>query len=210
MSNSKELAQALRQFYREMKVTKRHISVFDFTFNTISCSCIFDTTISPFQLIFIKKITAMQFCLPVFPGFNVDLKHSANSFNNFCQFFELGLNGKSFKLFPFFNKLISSIPKTLNNLTDPQRSVIAKYKNVEDSDKLLFWGLIDWNTPKKDGSRKVGNRTEKNLVKTKLLYPELYELIKDENISVKYTSEITQSKTVPINLFQLDELFHDV
>ena len=59
--------------------------------------------------------------------------------------------------------------------------ILNRIYNFEESDKVEYDGLIDWST-----SKCGRHHTLKNHEKTRILYPYIYERIKNKDISVRY------------------------
>jgi len=89
----------------------------------------------------------------------------------------------NFLLKLFFNEFNNNIPEYY--FREKKEKELLKYyeSNIEERDKLYFDCFIEWS--KTNSSKKV---SEKNLEKTRILYPELYEKCVRENISIRYKS----------------------
>ncbi len=90
----------------------------------------------------------------------------------------------------FFEDFNSRIPDDFRFLKKQELlKLITSTYDIEESDKVYYNGIIDW-----DKVNNGNNRQEKNLEKTRLLYPELYKQIKDKNISVRYSNVPNKEK----------------
>ena len=63
------------------------------------------------------------------------------------------------------------------------------YNDIEEPDKIYYKGILAWN--KINNGRNV---TQENLEKTRILYPELYDFCKRENVSIIYTANKNEEK----------------
>lgn len=59
--------------------------------------------------------------------------------------------------------------------------ILNRIYNFEESDKVEYDGLINWST-----SNCGRHHTLKNHEKTRILYPDIYDTIKNKDISVRY------------------------
>ena len=81
----------------------------------------------------------------------------------------------------FFSELTAAFPTSLSKSEKLDYNILNKIYNFEESDKYEFDGLIDWSN-----SNSVKHHTKKNHEKTRILFPEVYDKIKDKDISVRY------------------------
>lgn len=99
--------------------------------------------------------------------------------------FEYTHNGKvTFSTNNFFEEFNANIPHAISKKTISP-STLSKIYECEEGDKIYFDDIRCWN--KYPLLKK--NVTPKNREKTRLLYPKIYEDIKDKNISVFYTDK---------------------
>lgn len=69
------------------------------------------------------------------------------------------------------------------------RKIISCARNFEEKDKIFLYGYIDWD--KIESNKRY---TQANREKTRILYPPVYNTVKDKNISVRYTDDCQYEK----------------
>lgn len=178
----------LKKLHWSMKKLDLLVDVFDFSYNEVDCSILFNPDYKTgFSLTFFKKKNAHVLKLPVQPGYNLIIENE--NFHAFCRFFEIKREKGAFSIIDFFEYLNSKIPtKSIPNTTD-QRKIISSLIPIDDSEKIYFDHLINWEKARAKNPELKKGRDPKNLEKTRLLYPEIYQEIKDFDISVAYSSE---------------------
>lgn len=164
--------------------------IFPFQKNKVKFDIYFDINKNPYQLGFIVKGTSLSIWFNIQRGFIIDCILPKAQYNLLCSILNLKAtdNFTPFSTAAFFNEFNNSIPNQLLPLDLYRDTVlqvaITKY-SVEEPDNLYYWGKTDWNLPHNKGK---GTRSAQNLEKTRILYPEIYDIIKNKNISIKYTS----------------------
>lgn len=170
-----------------MKKLDLLVDVFDFSYNNVDCSVLFNPDYDTcFSLTFFKKKSNQTLKLPVKPGY--DLTIQGENFYAFCRLFEIKRQKGAFSIKEFFSYLNSKIPTNSIPNTSSQRELISSLINVDDSEKLHFDHLINWEKARAKNPELKKGRNPKNLEKTRLLYPEIFKEIKDFDISVAYSS----------------------
>jgi hypothetical protein len=154
----------------------------------------FDIDKVPFRLGFLVLKSNYQLWLEVKNGFLIDTNLPKVKYYELIKLLNLKTDkNKPFSTVAFFEQFNNQIPRTLIEVKkDYMRSIVlAVSPNIEEKDKIYYLGINDW-----DKIKNGRHRDPKNLEKTRLLYPELYLSIKDKDISVKYTSDISEEKQI--------------
>ncbi|MCJ1989095.1 DUF6037 family protein [Lactococcus carnosus] len=199
----------LRLLHQEMKLVPVTASTFDFEYNKISCSCIFEANyLNGFSITFLKKLSGEDLELPVRKGYIMDSYiENQELYFKFWRYFNLKASSGDFSMTSFYQSLNQYIPKTFNIRQNYNRALLVKQYNVEKKDRPYFLGFKNWKVIKAKNPETKGTRSEENLDKTKLLYPLIYEATKNHDISVRYTDRNIQ-KDVDFKAL-LDESFNN-
>ncbi|HEF7293002.1 DUF6037 family protein [Bacillus wiedmannii] len=179
----------LVQLYEEMKEQGIKRYRFDFTFNKVTFDVFFFIDESPFKLMFGAKMKNFYFELDVKPGFVINT-YLGEKYGELCKVLGLEYDEKHpFQSSYFFEEFNKKIPATVKVHNQPQPHEVAMYrKDVEESEKIYFWG---WLTHVNTGK----NVTPENLEKTeKILGVDAYKTCKQRNISSRWTDD--RSKVV--------------
>lgn len=177
----------LKKLHWSMKQLDLLVDVFDFSYNEVDCSILFNPDyVTGFSLTFFKKRNANILKLPVKHGYDLTIQNE--NFHAFCRFFEIKRQKGSFSIKDFFSYLNSKIPTKSFPNTSAQREIISSLIPIDDSEKLHFDHLINWEKARAKNPELKKGRDPKNLEKTRLLYPEIFQEIKDFDISVAYSS----------------------
>lgn len=176
----------LQTLYKDMKSKNETYAIFDYKHNQIKLIILFDTKPQPFSLLLCKRYSSQSLLLDIKQGFMLNPFLSPEQYKILLQMLEIQSGATKFLTSVFFQELDSKIPsQTCDYEMDTElRKIISYAKNFEDKDKLFLYGYIDWD---KTGSGK--QYTQANRDKTKILYPSVYNAIKDKNISVRYTND---------------------
>lgn len=170
-----------------MKQLSISVDVFEYQYNNISCSCIFKPDYQEgFSITFVKKSTGTIMKLFIKPGY--DLQINGRDFSVFCNFFEIGRGKGVFSMKDFINHFNNHIPIKPSDFSPEKRKLVSKVFKVEESDKVFFDYLINWDKIRAQNPNITSSRSKKNLDKTKMLYPEIYKEIKNYDISVAYST----------------------
>ena len=154
--------------------------VFDYTHNGIEFSVMFDVN-EPFKLTFIKKRSALYLILDVSTDYEINT-YLGDKLQILKDMLELKDGTTKFSTNKFFEEFNQRIPHAISN-REISKSTLSRVYNCEESEKIYIKELRDWD--KYPHLEK--HATPENREKTRLLYPEIYENIKDKNISVFYT-----------------------
>lgn len=173
----------LRDLHLDILEHKKTYDVFDYSHNGIQFSIFFDVNCTPFKLIFIKKKSNQYLIFDIMNGYLINTYLDKKLKTLKCML-ELK-NGKTrFSTNQFFEEFNRNIPHTIQNKKISKKTISRIY-NCEESEKIYMRELRDWDKYPELGK----HATIKNKEKTRLLYPEIYEEIKDKNISVFYTDK---------------------
>ncbi|MBC1403107.1 hypothetical protein HB904_17300 [Listeria booriae] len=178
---------ALQKLHLEMKRLKLTMDVFELTYNEVVCDVIFEADPQKrFSLIFIKKSIGSTLSLAIVPRYDLQIKGS--NYIPFLRFFNIGKAGTGMAAQNFSDYLEKNIPTKAKLPTPEARKILAKHYDVEDSDKTYYASFTNWEKARALNPALKKGRTQKNLLKTKKLYPNLYETIKDYDISINYST----------------------
>lgn len=164
--------------------------IFPFQKNKVKFDIYFDIDKDPYQLGFIVKGTNLSIWFNIQRGFIVNCTLPKAQYSLLCSILNLQVadNFTPFSPFDFFNEFNNSILNILHPLDLYRDTVLqvatTKYL-IEEPNSLYYCGKTDWNLSRNKGK---GTQSAQNLEKTRILYPEIYEVIKNRNISIKYTS----------------------
>ena len=170
--------------YKKLKSSDRTYGVFKFTKNKIDFDIFFDIGITPYKIGFLVMNSNFQLWLKVLPGFNIDPFLKKAELNSLINVLNLKFDpDNKFSTKKFFEEFNSKIPNDFRFVKKQELPKLVNYVyEIEESEKIYYKGIIDWGKVNNGN-----NRQESNLEKTRLLYPKLYEQIKDRNISVRYS-----------------------
>lgn len=181
----------LKMIYSQITRLNMTFCIFPFQKNKVKFDVYFDIKDSPFKLGFIAKNTNLSIWFDIQRGFIIDCRLSKEQYYLLCKILNLKKASEEnpFSTSAFFDEFNNAIPNKLQPLELYRDTIIHvainKY-SIEEPDKLYYYGKIDWDLPQNIGK---GRRSNENLEKTRILYPEIYEIIKDKNISIKYTKD---------------------
>jgi len=165
-----------------------YFQTFCINYNNIEADCIFSIQDKPFEIIFIRKSEAQVLKVKIKKGFILDIK---SKFSEFYNFFNIKHGKGNFSLIGFLDYLSIRIPHNVQKLSRNERYLIYKSVEVEDSKKIYYLSLTNWDKVNQGKVKKIGSRSSKNLAKTQLLFPDIYESIKNKNISINYSAKPT-------------------
>lgn len=172
----------LYNWYSAIKNNKLTYNVYDCHYNHVSLSLLFDIGQTLFILSIIKRESAEVISFPITQGFKIETSLSADKYNLLRKILNIPKGKNSpFSTNAFFSELNSIFPTGLSKSEKLDYNILNKIYNFEESDKYEFDGLIDWSN-----SNSGKHHTKKNHEKTRILYPEVYDTIKDKDISVRY------------------------
>lgn len=179
----------LQLFHLGMKKLGVNIATFDFKYKQTIFACLFEANYEKgFSLTFFKPISGESLKMPILPGYLVStFIEDRDLYTYFWTFFQLEARNGGFTMQSFFERLNQSIPSTFEINKNLDRPLISRKYDTEDKERPFFLGFINWQMLRAKNPEAKGSRSETNLEKTKLLYPQIYKAIKDYDISVRYT-----------------------
>ncbi|MBG9445297.1 DUF6037 family protein [Cytobacillus firmus] len=175
----------LKELYKDIKRNNLTYDVFDFTKNNIDFNVLFDINSTPFKLIMIKKRSSDYIIIDVHNGFKINPHLSRDKYDTLVSMLGLQFKkGNPFSTKEFFEELNQKIPSNISRKNISRNTIFTIYQ-CEEKDKVYIKEIRNWDTyPHLNKSCSPENKE-----KTRLLYPDLYEEIKDKNISVFYTDK---------------------
>ncbi len=181
----------LKPLHDEMKKTKMPRFKFDFSYARLDFDVIFMTDTKPFfVLIFGIKKKNKYFEIVVKPGYKIVPYFENETFTLLMDLFDFsGKGSRNFSPKDFFNLFNNRIPSKINarNKVIP-RDMARYYSDVEEPDRIYFYGWIDHDYNRRLNPEYRGNVQESNLIKTrKWLGEAAYYRCKEGNISSKWT-----------------------
>lgn len=178
----------LANFFKNNSET---IKLFNFSFNSKKFSLLCKTYET--ALVFGKIGTVESFILPISSDFKTPLFLEREKFKELCHFFELKYDPNvKVKPFDIFKTIDGLLTEKLLPEDTPRKEIVRAYQ-LEEPENIYFGGFIHWKT------RHV---SEENRNKTKLLLPEVYEQIKNLNVSVRF---IAIKKDIETELYEINE-----
>ncbi|WP_028401076.1 DUF6037 family protein [Ectobacillus panaciterrae] len=177
--------------YRDMKDQGLNRYKFDFIFNKVHFDVFFFIDESPFKLMFGVKMKNFYFEIDLHKGFKINT-YLGEKYGELCKVLGLEYDpNSSFKSSYFFQEFNQKIPSNAHRNSYPKPYEVALYRrDVEEADKIYFWGWLSHETTGK-------NVRPENLEKTRILLGvDAYEACKRNNISSKWTDDKRKAITV--------------
>lgn len=178
---------SIKVFYLSMRSLNVQIGTFEFTYNGILSDVIFDTRATPWKLICIKR--SGQDTLTLFVGSYNLIISGDRKYKEFIEYFNISGKKGSFSIADFANSFSNSIPASYV-LDNKKRERIIRYDVLDNKSEGIYpiglknWELIHANNPELPSDKY--HRSPENLMKTRELYPKIYSVIKDMDITVIY------------------------
>ena len=181
--------EALKTFYLSMRKLNVQIGTFEYTYNGIVSDTIFDTRdFELWKLVFIKRGHGDTLSIPIKKGYCFTIEGN-EKYKEFVDYFGIGRGKGQFSIKDFVNHLNNRIP-TEYILSDNVRKTILKYDRIDtDSDGIFPIGITNWEVVHAKNPmlpKYKYHRTNKNLSKTRQLYPAIYLATKDMDITIIY------------------------
>lgn len=177
----------LKELYKDMKAKNLSYSIFDYKHNHIKLEILFDINTQPFKLLIIKQCSNLTLLLDIKTGFELDIFLTQEKYQILIEMLEIK-SGKTnpFSTKKFFEELNNAIPLQAEKyqMNNNLRYIISQTNKLDEADLIYVKCLRDWSKTKSNK-----HVSEKNREKTKYLYPDIFEIIKDKNISVVYTGD---------------------
>jgi hypothetical protein len=172
-----------------MREANSFAEVFACTYNSVLCDMIFDVSSTPYKLSFINRKLVTTLRVGIVPGYKMDLHEEAKRIE-VLHFFNIGKSHKGkFHFSDFVASVNKHIPAHVTGKTDQNRDFIYRNSDIEDADQIYYFGIKHWQ---------VNGRSDRNRLKTELLFPQLNVVIGDRNISVCYIDD--PDKAMQINI----------
>lgn len=182
----------LKIFYSSMCRLNVEIGTFEHIYNNVISDAIFDTRDSEeWHLTFIKRASGDVLCILIQRGYRFSITGN-NEYDEFIKYFGIGRGKGQFSIREFVGHLNNQIP-TEYRISDNKRITVLKYNKLDgESDGIYPIGIMNWEVIHAKNSKlpkdKYHRRPE-NLLKTKQLYPDIYNAIKDMDITIKYGAD---------------------
>ena len=172
-----------------MRKISVQIGTFEYTYNGIVSDAIFDTRDSElWKLVFIKRGHGDTLSIPIKKGYCFTIDGN-EKYKEFVDYFDIGRGKGQFSIKDFVNHLNNRIP-TEYILSDNVRKTILKYDRIDtDSDGIFPIGITNWEVVHAKNPmlpKDKYHRTNKNLSKTRQLYPTIYLATKNMDITIIY------------------------
>lgn len=171
----------LNSLYTDIKRKKRTYDIYTIFYGNKELQVLFDIGTLPFRLYIMRKGSREHICLSVMKGFQIQTYLSEDDFRQLRSMLDLSDKEKGFSTKTFFAYLNQQIPDRCQN-EKISRKMLAHITGCEDPDKIYVKGRINWE--EQPTKRRVSHL---NREKTRILYPDLYREICDQNISIIYS-----------------------
>ncbi|WP_308723136.1 DUF6037 family protein [Paenibacillus polysaccharolyticus] len=186
------MVNGLKTFYGSMRQLNVEIGTFEHKYNNVISDTIFDTRDSGgWKLTFIKRASGSVLCVSIQKGYRFSINGNTE-YNDFINYFGIG-NGKGqFSIKEFVNNLDEQVPNEYI-LSDEKRRAIINYNKLDNESDGIYpigiknWEVIHAKNPKLPKDK--FHRSPKNLLKTKELYPDIYNATKDMDITIMYGTD---------------------
>lgn len=179
----------LRELYKSMCGLGVQIGTFVHVYNGVESDVIFDTR--TWSLSFIKKGLGDTLTLSIQKGFRFTIEGD-NEYRRFIAYFGISGERGKFSIADFVDNFSDQIP-TQYTITDNIRQTIISYDRLDSGSEGIYpigiknWDVIHAKNPSLPKDKY--HRSKENLLKTKELYPNIYDIIKDKDITVLYGKE---------------------
>lgn len=179
----------LKSLYQSMRILGVSIGTFSHEYNKIESAVIFDTRDSNgWKLVFMKLIQGDVFEVPVKLGYKFTIDGD-ETYRRFREYFKIGGGKGVFSMSDFVNHLRQCIPVEYK-LNDEKRHAVLRYDKLDNESEGIYpigvtnWEVVHAKNPKLNSDK--FHRTNKNLIKTKELYPHIYVATRDMDITIIY------------------------
>jgi hypothetical protein len=186
------VVEGLKSLYSSMRRINVEIGTFEHGYNAILSDVIFDTRCSDgWKLIFIKRIDGSVLEIEIHRGYRFTIEGNI-AYNQFREYFGIGGSKGVFSIKEFIGHLSVQVPSEYL-ISDEKRKSILRYDRLDnESDGIYPIGITNWEIVHAKNNKLPEDkyhRTSKNLAKTKELYPDIYEAIKNLDITIIYGTE---------------------
>lgn len=176
----------LKPIYYQLREEKLTYCIFPFISNNVTFEIFFDIGKVPFRIGFLAHSSELQLWKDINRGFNISTILTDKEYKMLVEILQLKYDPTNhFSPFKFFDQFNLAIPASIPPIMNEKRirTVLQTFHDIEEKEKVNYKGHKDWGR-----SKSIRHRTPENLEKTRLIYPELYERIKDRDISIMYTA----------------------
>ena len=179
----------LKKFHLSMLKINVQIGTFEYIYNEVVSDAIFDTRDKePWKVVFIKRGQGDTLSIPIKKGYRFTIEGN-EKYKEFVDYFNIGRGKGQFSIKDFVNHLNNKIPSEYI-LSDSVRKTVLNYDRIDnDSDGIFPIGIKNWEVAHAKNPllpEDKYHRTNKNLSKTRQLYPAIYSAIKDMDITIIY------------------------
>ena len=183
----------LEDYYnQEMLPHNLMIQVFDFTYNQINCNVLLDMSrkeSNSLDLYLLKRQTREDLSIPLDDKDDkfVVYARDPERYEEIKKFFNINDGeGERFNLINFFKNMDRKLQAI--DMPNYDRQTRAAFYRVDDRDAIYYDTMILWNNHLDKNGHPLRNVTARNRAKVQALLPNLYDRIKNENISVRFTA----------------------
>lgn len=181
--------EGLKKFYLSMLKIDVQIGTFEYIYNEVVSDAIFDTRDTElWKVVFIKRGQGDTLSIPIKKGYRFTIEGN-EKYKEFVDYFGIGRGKGQFSIKDFVNYLNNKIPSEYI-LSDSVRKTVLNYDRIDnDSDGIFPIGIKNWEVVHAKNPllpEDKYHRTNKNLSKTRQLYPAIYSATKDMDITIIY------------------------
>ncbi len=181
--------EGLKNFYLSMLKINVQIGTFEYIYNEVVSDAIFDTRDTElWKVVFIKRGQGDTLSIPIKKGYRFTIEGN-EKYKEFVDYFGIGRGKGQFSIKDFVNHLNNKIPSEYI-LSDGVRKTVLNYDRIDnDSDGIFPIGIKNWEVAHAKNPllpEDKYHRTNKNLSKTRQLYPAIYSATKDMDITIIY------------------------
>lgn len=179
----------ISEFYKSMGQLSIQIGTFEHKYNDVTSDVIFDTrNEKQWNLLFIKRGMGETLVIPLNMGYRFTIEGN-KKYNEFIIYFGIRSGKGQFSIKEFVSNLNIQVPNEYK-LSDDKRKVVINYDKLDsESDGIFPIGVTNWEVAHAKNPtlpKDKYHRTSKNLLKTKELYPAIYQATKDIDITIIY------------------------
>ena len=177
---------------RELSV---RIGIVEFKYNKVEFDIIFDVReIGQWYQVFIKRhfgsILKTGLKTPIARGYKFTIKGN-EKYREFIDYFNIQSGKGNFSIKEFKENLERVVPHKYI-VTDNARKQVIRYDKIDDNKGIYSVGIKNWeeiHVKNPESPKEKYHRTNKTLEKTRELYPKIYEITKDMDITIIYGKE---------------------
>jgi hypothetical protein len=189
----------LAKIHSDIRNRNQTYGIFEYCTNGKKFDVFFDVAPTPYKLGFLLTGSKLHLWLDINKGYILNERLLSEQYHNLCIMLGLKYDpNNKFSPFAFFNQFNQVIPNFIVPITSSKKNTVILnfFPDIEETEKLYYKGSIEWD--KLNNGR---HKTQKNSDKTRLLYPEIYERIKNRNISIIYTANPKEEEDIRRAIF---------